>query len=69
MENCWEYVGCPESTRDKCAAYTEDSGAHCWLVVGTLCGDKEPHGYLIDKLGDCEQCLWYQKKVHGQILE
>lgn len=66
MENCWEYMNCPEATRESCPAFTEDAGGFCWLVAGTLCDDCKTHGHFIDKICDCQKCPWYQEKIHSK---
>lgn len=67
-EYCWEYMHCPEDRKLACRAYLEDCGATCWLIAGTLCKDGEPQGYFLDKLCDCQKCLWYMKRIHGQDI-
>ncbi len=63
---CWEFHQCGVEKAEgaaqfRCAAYPH-YGRMCWAVAGTFCS-KKISGAIAQKLGDCEECEFYQKVV------
>jgi methyl-accepting chemotaxis protein len=59
MLNCWEFMKCGKDITKDCVAVEKNTGDLCWLVTGTMCGDK-PQGTLAQKIGDCKKCGYFQ---------
>lgn len=55
---CWERKNCG---REDCPAH-KNSGGRCWLIAGTMCGDK-PAGKFAQKYRSCAECEVYQEAV------
>lgn len=75
--NCWEFTGCGRNPGGErvadlglCPASTEtrlqgvnhgdQGGRACWALTGTLCGNRV-QGTFACKLGDCQQCAFFQQ--------
>ena len=54
-KNCWEFMKCPIGIRNRCIAYTLDSGKECWFMANL---DK---GCLAKKGKSCFDCPWFKK--------
>lgn len=59
-QNCWECWNCDMAVREKCPAYTTDSGKECWLIAGSfninpICPK------VVHKIMHCWECPWYKK--------
>ena len=80
--NCWEYKNCGRGPGGEkaaelgvCPAATsvaidglhggDNGGRACWAVAGTLCGG-ETQGTYAQKLGSCQDCLFYALVVKEQ---
>ncbi len=62
MNNCWDYLKCPEERQQDCPAYTLQQGQDCWKVPGTLCrGEKQ--GTVAQKISFCRDCEFFTKTV------
>jgi len=55
---CWEKKSCDKVD---CPAYKSACG-RCWLIAGTMCGDK-PVGKFAQKYRSCIECDVYQEAV------
>lgn len=72
-QNCWDYKNCDQRTN--CPAYTEkklngihsgeNGGRSCWMIAGTLCGDKV-QGRFAQKIGTCQECAFYKAVKHEE---
>ncbi len=59
--NCWEFMKCPEETREACPAYP-DKGLDCWKVTGTRCAKGTiQKASALEKVGYCRNCAFYQQ--------
>ncbi len=59
-QNCWEFMNCDTDVREKCPAYTTNSGRECWLVAGSF--NKFPScPKVVKKIMHCWECPWYKK--------
>lgn len=56
--NCWDYMDCPEESRELCPAFIEQKGTECWLIEGTRCRG-EVQGSVVAKLEHCRECQVY----------
>ncbi len=56
---CWDILNCPDSSRQKCPAYSSDE-ARCWLLSGTWCkGAKQ--GDAQSKIRNCMTCAAFKE--------
>jgi len=55
---CWEILGCPDASRQKCPAHESDE-RRCWLVAGTWCKGVQ-QGNARAKLRNCMTCEAYK---------
>lgn len=69
--NCWQAKKCgrePGGAKvaelGACPA-APDHGRDCWFIAGTLCGG-QTQGTFAEKLGNCQQCEFYQKAMSGE---
>ncbi|MBN1860984.1 MAG: hypothetical protein JW840_05945, partial [Candidatus Thermoplasmatota archaeon] len=54
-QNCWEFMGCPEKTREKCLAFQLHMGKDCWFIWRT---NKDS---VAGRIGDgCFHCPWFK---------
>ncbi len=61
-KNCWEYWNCSMEVREKCPAFTTNSGKECWMVVGSYNSDKLAKcPKLKNGFKGCWKCPWFQK--------
>ncbi|MES0337296.1 MAG: response regulator [Candidatus Magnetobacterium sp. LHC-1] len=60
---CWEFLNCPAEIMRLCEAVIQNAERRCWLVVGTLSGQKEV-APCVKAFGTCKQCEFY-KAVKG----
>lgn len=58
LQNCWEFIDCPQETREKCEVYKKDLGNTCWFIFGHT----ERGCLAYDKYGGCFNCPWYKKQ-------
>ena len=57
--NCWEFKKCDKEKTADCPAVLRKAGRYCWLVAGTMCGDK-PQGIFTEKTGTCFLCDFWR---------
>ena len=57
--NCWEFKKCDKEKTADCPAVLRKVGRYCWLVAGTMCGDK-PQGIFIEKTGTSFHCDFWR---------
>ena len=55
LQNCWEYMKCSKTMREKCEVYTEGFGNECWLIAKHNLKRCPTHP------DSCFNCLWYKK--------
>ena len=53
-KRCWDILGCPANSRQKCPAYNVDE-ERCWLISGTWCKGSQ-QGDFRSKLRNCMTC-------------
>ena len=59
-QNCWEYWNCPKDVRDKCPAYTTNSGRSCWMVAGSFTVGETKCARVVHKFEYCWDCPWFK---------
>lgn len=53
-QDCWEFMGCPQRTREKCLAYKLHMGRDCWFIWHI---NKDS---VAGRIGDgCFHCPWF----------
>ncbi|AQS59040.1 methyl-accepting chemotaxis protein [Desulforamulus ferrireducens] len=62
MNNCWEYLNCPEERQKNCPAYTTQQGTNCWKVPQTLCRG-EVQGTVAQKIPFCRECKFFNNSI------
>lgn len=55
-QNCWEFLKCPKSKKEKCLVYQNNMGRECWYVANA-----KIQQVGIEKYGSCFDCSWYKK--------
>ena len=58
VKNCWEYMECPQDTRDSCKVFLSNSGIDCYFLtdIKNYC----PHA---KEFGSCNKCGWYMNII------
>jgi len=64
---CWEMCHCPESIRDICPAFVNQSEA-CWAIEGTYCKLCD-YGNRGDDTSICKVCRVYKRYGAGEPIE
>jgi DNA-binding XRE family transcriptional regulator len=41
---CWSLTGCPDETRGRCQALKVGQGRFCWVLSGSVCGNRRAPG-------------------------
>ena len=54
--NCWDYMFCPEESKQKCRVYKHELGRSCWFGDGYV--PKTHRDFMF-----CSECPWF-KKLH-----
>ena len=55
---CWDYMQCGRDRDASCPAVVYRAGKMCWLVSGTMCGDKGPL-IISKKHKACRECDFF----------
>lgn len=55
-QNCWEFWGCADEAKKKCAVFQENMGRSCWLLSEISQKTKSDR-----KEKSCFECEWYKK--------
>jgi hypothetical protein len=64
VQNCWEFMDCPEKTRENCLSYQLNAGKECWFIVHVN------KGSVACRIGDgCFNCPWFKKNNPELIKE
>ena len=61
-QNCWEFRNCPKEKRDKCPAYTTNSGKECFYLT------KDMRPRFKKEFRHCWECPCY-KKINSDFDE
>ncbi len=56
LQNCWEFMNCPEEKREECMVYEEGWGKDCWIFIDYAAGC---HSYAAHN--SCLKCPWFRK--------
>ena len=59
--NCWEYWDCPKDVKEKCPAYTTNSGKECWMLTIHFTTQETNCPKTTHKYKYCWECPWYKK--------
>jgi len=55
-QNCWDFMECPPTVKEKCIAYKNNAGKGCWFFW-TATG-----GCPVIRNGEgCINCLWFKE--------
>lgn len=60
-KNCWEFMDCPEKTREKCRVYTTNLGNSCWMLATGLKARNLGCFNVKENFEHCWECPWFKK--------